>query len=107
MTRARWIVLGVVLLVLLGFGVLFWFNMKVTSVGMTESNGRRTWTIEPGDNVTLNADEVRPDDHYRCQLDGSSFGVSETPAPGGTGSAGPLTVSTAEDGTVTLMCAES
>ena len=107
MTRVRWVVLGVVLLILLGLGVLFWFNMSLTSVSLEEGGSHRTWTIQPGDSVKLGADEVRPDDRYRCELDGSSYGVSQTPAPGSTGAAGPLTVVTAKDGDVTLWCAES
>ena len=104
MTRVRWVVLGVVLLILLGLGVLFWFNMSLTSVSLEEGGSHRTWTIQPGDSVKLDADEVRPDDRYRCELDGSSYGVNVTPAPGSDSAAGPFTVSTAEDGTVTLRC---
>ena len=106
MTRVRWVVLGVVLVVLLSLGVLFWLNTNLTSVSLEEGGALRTWTIQPGNSVTLHADKVRPDDRYRCEFDGSSFGVSQTPAPGSTGAAGPLTVSTAEDGTVTLRCVE-
>jgi hypothetical protein len=104
--RVRWIVLGVAVLIVLSLVALFVFNSNLTSVGLEESDGQRTWTIQLGDSATLDADEVRPDDRYRCELDGSSYGVSETPAPGSTGAAGPLTVSTAEDGTVTLRCVE-
>ena len=107
MTRVRWIVLGVVLLILLGLGVLFWFNMSLTSVSL-EEGGSSSDVDHPARATasTLDADEVRPDDRYRCELDGSSFGVSETPAPGRDSAAGPLTVLTAEDGTVTLTCVE-
>ena len=106
MTRVRWVVLGVVLLILLGLGGLFWLNTNLTSVSLEEGGAHRTWTIQLGDSATLDADEVRPDDRYRCELDGSSYGVDETPAPGRDSAAGPFTVSTAEDGTVTLRCVE-
>lgn len=103
--RARWVVLAVVLLVL-GVVALYWFNTKLASVSLEESDGRRTWTIQQGDSVTLNAEDVRPDDRYRCALDGGSYGVNQTPARGGAGVAGPLTVAIARDGDVTFSCAE-
>ncbi|HET6791563.1 MAG TPA: hypothetical protein VFI35_08275 [Actinomycetota bacterium] len=105
--RARWIALGVVLLVVLGVVAIYWFNTSLASVSLEEGGGRRTWIIQLGDSVALAADEVRPDDRYRCELDGSSYGVSQTPTPGETRAAGPLTVVTAKDGDVTLSCAES
>lgn len=102
--RARWIALGVVLLVVLGLVALFVFNADLTSVTMEEGGGRRTWTIQSGDTEALSVDEVDPDDRYRCELDGGSYVINGTPSPGERAVAGSFTVATAEDGTVTLIC---
>jgi hypothetical protein len=90
------------LVLVLGLAALYWFNTDPTGATVTETNGRQTWTIEPGDTVKLSADEVGPDDLYRCRGKG---GVNGTPDPGhGVGGSGGFSVSTAADGTVTLTC---
>lgn len=40
-TRARWIAFGVVLVVVLGLGALYWFNTNLTEVTVEEGGGRR------------------------------------------------------------------
>ena len=104
MTRVRWIVLGVVLLILPGIGVLFWFNMSLTSVSLEEGGAHRTWTIQLGDRRRSTPMTVRPDDRYRCDLDGSSYGVQRNScAWEGQLVRAPSTVSNAEDGTVRAL----
>jgi hypothetical protein len=70
-----------------------------------EPAGRRsgqTWVVQPGETLTLSADDVRPDDLYRCPGKG---GVNGTPPPGaGVAGSGGLSVETALDGTVTAHC---
>ena len=74
--RVRWIVLGVVLLVVLGLVSLYLFNTSLGRVSLVESNGRRTWIVDAeGDSVALRG-EVRPDDALVCVLDGADAGVS-------------------------------
>jgi hypothetical protein len=93
----------VVLLVVLGLLTLYYFNSNLTESTVEEggSDGR-TWVIQPGDTLTLTADEVGPDDLYRCEGKG---GVNGTPDPGhGVGGSGGFSVETASDGTVTLSC---
>jgi hypothetical protein len=98
--RARWIVLGVVLVLVLGLAALYWFNRIPVTV--MDSDGPRTWVVQPGETLTLSADEVHPDDLYRCPGKG---GVNGTPDRGtGVGGSGGVSVETASDGTVTLSC---
>jgi hypothetical protein len=41
---ARWIVLGVILLVVLGLGALYWFNTDLTMPkNLQRDEGPRTW----------------------------------------------------------------
>jgi hypothetical protein len=95
---ARWAVLAgvAVVVVIVVIGVL---------VIAKEPAGRRsaqTWIVQPGETLTLWADDVRPDDRYRCPGKG---GVNGTPPPGaGVGGSGGLSVETALDGTVTVRC---
>jgi hypothetical protein len=99
---ARWIVLEVVLLLVLGLAALYWFNTNRTGVTLEEVDGRRTWIIQPGDTGRLSSDEVRPHDRYRCA---GKDGFIGTPEPDhAIGGSGGLTVETASDGTVTLYC---
>lgn len=61
-----------------------------------------TWIVQPGETLTLTADEVHADDLYRCPGKG---GVNGTPPPGhGVGGSGGFSVVTQEDGTVTASC---
>ncbi len=100
-THARWIVLDVVLLLVIGLAALYWFN-NLNDVTVEEVDGRRTWIIQPGDTVRLSSDEVGPDDWYRCEGKGGYIG---TPEPDhGIGDSHGLWVETAFDGTVTLYC---
>jgi len=99
---ARWIVLEVVLLLVLGLAALYWFNTDRTGVTLEEVDGRRTWIIQPGDTGRLSSGAVRPNDWYRCE---GKDGFIGTPEPEhGIGGSGGFTVETASDGTVTLYC---
>jgi hypothetical protein len=72
--RVRWIVLGIVLVVL-GLIALYWFNANLSGVTMVESNGRRTWIVRAeGETVSLPG-EVIPDDALVCVLDGADARV--------------------------------
>jgi hypothetical protein len=62
----------------------------------------KTWIIQPGETLRLSADEVIPDDRWRCPGKG---GVNGTPEPGrGVANSGGFQVETAADGTVTARC---
>ena len=101
--RARWIAFGVALVVVLGLVTLYWFKSR-PSFGTVDVDERepKTWIVQPGETLTVSADDVRPDDLYRCPGKG---GVNGTPDPGhGVGGSGGLSVETAEDGTVTATC---
>ena len=103
-TRARWIVLGVALVLVLGLVALYWFNSNLTGVTVEGSSGRRTWTIQCGDTVKLSADEVAPGDGYRCEVDGGAYGVEGTPPLGEASWSGAFSVATIDRGTVILSC---
>ena len=95
-TRVRWTVVGGALLVVLGLVALLVLNYP------REQRGPKTWVVEPGETLTLSADEVHPDDLYRCPRKG---GVKGTPPPGhGVAHSGGLSVETDVDGTVTAQC---
>jgi hypothetical protein len=99
--RARWIALGVVLVLVLGLPALYLFNTNL-STSTDEERGPKTWVVQPGETLTLSADEVHRDDLYRCPGKG---GVNGTPAPGrGVGGSGGFSVATDDDGTVTASC---
>jgi len=96
--RTRWIVLGVALVV----AVLWVLGMKAYIENHTGPSRLMVWTVQPGETLTLSADEVGPDDLYRCPGKG---GVNGTPDPGNrVGGSGGLSVSTEQDGTVTVTC---
>jgi hypothetical protein len=100
-TRARMFALGVVVLIVLGLAALYLFNTNLTT-SREEERGPKTWVVQPGETLTLSADEVRPDDLYRCPGKG---GVNGTPDPGhGVGGSGGFSVATDDDGTVTASC---
>jgi hypothetical protein len=62
----------------------------------------KMWIIQPGETLRLSADEVHPDDRWRCPGKG---GVNGTPEPGrGVANSGGFQVETAADGTVTARC---
>jgi hypothetical protein len=65
--RVRSIVPGIVLVVL-GLAAIYWFNTNLTGVTVEGSSGRRTWVIKGGDTVKLSADQVGPDDRFRCEV---------------------------------------
>jgi len=96
--RARWAVLA-------GVAVVVVIVVIVVLLIVKEPVGRRsaqTWVVQPGETLTISADDVRPDDRYRCPRKG---GVNGTPPPGtGVGGSGGLSVETALDGTVTARC---
>jgi hypothetical protein len=95
-SRVWWTVVGGALLVLLGFVALLVLNYS------RAQRGPKTRVVEPGEKLTLSADEVHPDDLYRCPRKG---GVKGTPPPGlGVGNTRGLSVETALDGTVTAHC---
>ena len=100
-THVRWIVVGVALLMVLGLAALFLFNRIPVTV--IDSDGPRTWIIEPGETLTLSADELGPRNHYRCA--GEESGIDFTPERGTEyySEAGGLSVRNA-NGTVTAYC---
>ena len=103
-TRARWITL-VLLLVVLGLVALYVFNSNLTMSSEEQESEVPVvhgWVIQPGQTRTWLAEHVGPLDQYRCPGKG---GVNGTPDPGTSvsNSAG-LTIETAEDGTVTATC---
>ena len=102
--RARWIVLGVALVLVLGVVVLYWFNTNLTGVTVEESSGRRMWIVQGGDTFKLSADEVGPDDRYRCEVDGGAYTVKGTPPLGRALWAGDFLVATIDRGAVILTC---
>lgn len=92
--RARW-ALGVASVTVLGIVAVSLFNTNL-------NRGPKTWVVQPGETLTLSADEVHPDDLYRCPGKG---GVNGTPDPGhGVGGSGGFSVATEDDGTVTAYC---
>ena len=73
-TRARWIILGVALVLVLGVVVLYWFNTNLSGVTVEESSGRRMWTVQSGD--TFNSWPTRSArTTYRCEVDGGAYTV--------------------------------
>lgn len=104
--RVRWVVLGVVLLLVLGLAALYWFNANLAGVTLEESDGQRTWNVQSGGAVKLSADDVRPSDRYTCDEIGARS--VDAPSPGRQiarqGVKGVISVETAEDGDVTITC---
>jgi len=108
--RARWIASAVALLIVLGVVGLYLFNSNLTMVPNMQGDEihpsqtpePRTWIVQPGETLTLTADEVGPDDVHRCPGKG---GVIGTPDRGhGVGGSGGFSVEAALDGTVTAYC---
>jgi hypothetical protein len=93
------------MLLVLGLGTLSLLNISAPSALLDERGGRRTWTVRSGDTAMLSANETRDADRYSCEVDGGTYTVNGTPRPAERAVAGDFTVSTAEDGTVTLRCA--
>jgi hypothetical protein len=109
-SRVRWIVLGVVALVVIGVVALYVFNTDLTmstnlqndEILPSEAPAPKTWKVQPGETLNLTDDETGPDDVYRCPGKG---GVVGTPDRGhGVGGSGGFSVETALDGTVTAYC---
>ena len=100
--RTRWIALGVALVVVLGLVALYVYKSRASFGTMDVEREPKTWVVQPGETLSLTADEVGPDDVYRCSGKG---GVDSTPDPGTsvTNSAG-ITVEYGEDGIVTVTC---
>jgi hypothetical protein len=99
MTRLRWALLGVAAVVVIASVALYALDANLT---LSSETDRRTWVVQPGETLTLSADEVGPDDLYRCPGKG---GVNGTPDRGtGVGGSGGFSVETADDGTVTAYC---
>lgn len=95
-THVRWIVIGVVLLLVLGLAALYVFNITLFE------REPKTWIVQPGEMVSLSADEVGPDDRYRCE---GMAAIDGTPPRGtGFGNTSGIEVTTADDGTVTVIC---
>ena len=66
--RVRWAIFGGVLVIVV---ILVLLSVR--------EPGPRTWVVQPGQTLTLSADDVGPDDLYRCPGKG---GVKGTPEPG-------------------------
>lgn len=93
--RLRWAVIGVAFVTVLGVVAIYLFNANL-------QRGPKTWVVQPGETLILSANEVHPDDLYRCPGKG---GVNGTPDPGhGVGGSGGFGVATEDDGTVTAYC---
>jgi hypothetical protein len=104
-TRVRWIILGVIVLIVLGVSALYWFNTNLTDVTVTDMGGRRTWIVQSGQTAKLSADEVEAEDRYACEFDGRVvYTVDGTPSVGKVSWSGDFTVSTTGGGTVILTC---
>lgn len=91
-------------MLVLGVVVLYWFNTNLTGVTVEESSGRRMWIVQGGDTFKLSADEVGPDDRYRCEVDGGAYTVKGTPPLGRASWAGDFLVATIDRGAVILTC---
>jgi hypothetical protein len=67
------------------------------------SDRTRTWVVPDGTVHTFEPSELRADDVFRCSDD--SGGVAGVPSPGSAvGNSGGITVTTEEDGSVTVAC---
>jgi hypothetical protein len=99
-THTRWIVVGVVLLLVLGLVALYWFNTTLTERSV--EHGPHSWAVQPGAPLVLLPTDVDPGDEYICPGGGRIVGTPD-PGTGVTDGAG-LSVETAEDGTVTATC---
>jgi hypothetical protein len=99
-TRARWIV-GVVLVLVLGVVALYLFNSSLT-MSSEDERGPKTWVVQPGETLTLSADEVQPNDSYSCPGKGA---VGYTPEPGeGVANSLGIQVTTDIEGMVEVAC---
>ena len=97
--RARWIVVGVVLVVL-SLVALYWFNSSLT-MSTVGTRAPKTWVTDEGTTLTVQAEELHPDDRFACSgpsVEAPPFAFSKG-VPGGT-------IRTAGDGSVTLRCYE-
>jgi hypothetical protein len=92
--RIRWTLIS------LAFAVLLTAAVVIFSGG--PERAPRTWVVQPGHRLVLSAEQVVPDDRYRCPGKG---GVNGTPEPNhGVGGSGGLSVETRADGTVIASC---
>jgi hypothetical protein len=96
--RAR-IVVGVAIVFVLGVVALYWFNSNITQSAV--EHGPHTWVVQPGETLTLSADEVHPKDSYICP---GHPEIHFTPHEGtGYTEEGGLSVATTDD-SVTVSC---
>jgi hypothetical protein len=97
--RVRWIILGVVLVVL-GVAAVYWLNASLT-MSTVETRVPKTWVTGAGTTLTIEAKERHPDDRFGCG--GPSHKAPRVAftqwVPGGS-------MRTAADGSVTLRCYE-
>jgi hypothetical protein len=93
----RWVVIATgVALILVGGGLIVW------GVVWGDQLTPKTWFVQPGETLTVSADQAHPEDRWECPGKG---GVIGTPDPGhGVGGSGGFSVVTAPDGTVTAYC---
>ena len=97
--RARWIVVGVVLLLVLGVVALSRFNTNETR--SRDRRDPKTWVTDAGTTLTVQAEERDPDDRFGCG------GVShKAPRVGFSQWVQGGSMRTARDGAVTLRCYE-
>jgi hypothetical protein len=70
-TRTRWIatVSGLAIMIVV-----------ITVIVERSDRGPKTWIIRPGEELTLSADEVHPDDVYRCRGKGKGASMGR-PSP--------------------------
>jgi len=87
--------------------IVFLLIVEVVLLGSAAIRGGsdrdpRVWTIDWGKSLTLPRGRLHPDDTFRCK---NGAGVNGVPMPGhGVGNSLGLSVSTAEDGSVTASC---
>ena len=91
-------------MLVLGVVALYWSNANLTGMTVEESSGRRVWIVQGGDTFKLSADEVDPDDGYRCEVDGGYYTVEGTPPSGEATWSGDFSVASIDRGSVILSC---
>jgi hypothetical protein len=100
-TRARWFLIAVAILVVLGLVALYVFNANLT-MGTIFERDPKTWIVQRGETLRVPADQVLPKDRWECPGKGGSTG---TPPPGhGVGSSGGFSMGVDMEGNVTAYC---
>ena len=91
--RTRWVLIAVGLAVAIAAAVLLWPDTP-EMFPMGTDRGSKTWVIQPGEVLSLSADEVHPDNVYRCagdegvNVEGATDGTATVFAEGRPGTSG-------------------